>query len=243
MIQYREDRFMEIYRSNFYVRSLQLFFVILFSGALLFLSDENSILLHIAAMGVLCLGACFIVDFDILHPYCWYSAAFFLYADSYPILYYLGINKKFGYSKEIMVYQWVALLVFLIVLSPIKYKFETRKRDSYEALDSKYVRLFTTIMCFAMLVAVALIFRGNYANKKAIYAGGNIYLLMSFRIAIVLTMFYIYQFYNALKNKNKIDFFLFIKVGVPIVSFGMITGERDVMFTFLVVTVFILFFL
>ena len=84
---------------------LTLILIVTFLTGILFINLTEDILYHIFTLCFFCLVSAKIVNFDILHPYLWFSGFMCLYSISYPLLCYIGIYSTSGYRKEIMVYQ------------------------------------------------------------------------------------------------------------------------------------------
>jgi oligosaccharide repeat unit polymerase len=56
--------------------------------------------------------------FDLFHPYTWYTPFFFLYSASVPILVWLDIKEDIGSLQETVFLEWLALVVFLVIVGP-----------------------------------------------------------------------------------------------------------------------------
>ncbi|WP_270204935.1 hypothetical protein, partial [Clostridium perfringens] len=120
-------------KNNFVNKNkLILIFSIIISGMILCTSSDRSIIIHIGALLFLTVIACALGKFDIYNPYVWYSSFFFIYASAYPILYLIGYITKYGYSKETMIYQWIALSTILLVLPSYTIKFNINKDVNIE---------------------------------------------------------------------------------------------------------------
>ncbi len=258
-----------------------LFSLIFISGLLLLLSNEQNIALHITAFLTLSVGSMAIVKFNLLHPYCWYSLIFTLYSISYPILYLENIITKFGYKKELMILQWLALVTFLLVFSPhsnislqvrnsilgnnfkkrilelifkvyLKYKklsfinklvIKTQRINLKTRLkgicsQEKIIKLIINLICLTILISCVLIVKEGYTSKREIYASGNIFINLSFKLAIILTVLYLFQLLNKLYKENKIDSILFLKTWISIVALTLFSGERDLLFRLIIITTF-----
>lgn len=216
----------------------QLIFIIIVSGLILLFSDSTNIIIHIGSILVLSFGAIYIVKFDLLHPYFWYSTIFTLYSISYPILYSANIITRFGYNKQLIILQWLALTVFLLVFSPLSNITMNKDKKYIDIKLNKYVINF--IWCF-LLIATLLISRAGYTSKKDIYASGNIFVNFAFSLATLFTIIYMYNLIYKLISKAKIDVLLVIKVWSAIILLTLFSGERDLLFRLIVVTVFILY--
>lgn len=220
------------------VKYLIMLSVICCTGILLWVIEPLKIEIQIIAMVILCFAAIVLSEFDLLHPYFWFSSIFTIYSISYPILYKYGYVTKFGYSKDLMILQWLALSVFLIVVTPRKIIRTNALTYSRSSILNRYL---INILCILVLVSSIIIVREGYANKKEIYSSGNIFLLLSINFTIILTIIYMYQLIFQINRKNKLDKLLIIKVAISIFIITMFTGERDLIFRFLVVSILILY--
>ena len=220
------------------IKYFKLILFIIITGSMLWISSPNNIVVHILAMIILCISAIWIADFDLIHPYCWYSIAFTLYSVSYPILYVVGIKTEFGYSKEVIVLEWIALTVFLLIVSPKK---NVRgKNESLYKSNTLNEHVINIIWCL-LVVAALVIKKGGYGNKKEIYSSNNIFLNIAFYLAIIFTIMYMYELINNIVKFKKVNIKLIVKVGSAILFMTMFSGERDLLFRFLAVTVLVLY--
>lgn len=220
------------------IKYFKLILFIIITGLMLWISSPNNIVVHILAMIILCISAIWIADFDLIHPYFWYSITFTLYSVSYPILYAAGIKTEFGYSKEVIVLEWIALTVFLLIVSPKK---NVRgKNESLYKSNTLNEHVINIIWCL-LVVAALVIKKGGYGNKKEIYSSNNIFLNIAFYLAIIFTIMYMYELINNIVKFKKVNIKLIVKVGSAILFMTMFSGERDLLFRFLAVTVLVLY--
>ena len=97
---------------------------------MLLLSNDDQIIVHVFAIFVLAFGSCAVSNFDLFHPLCWFPPFYALYSSAYAILYLVGYNTKYGYSKEGLVYSWIGLAVFLICISTKKVSIIISRHDN-----------------------------------------------------------------------------------------------------------------
>ena len=207
----------------------------LLSGLLICLS--SNIKLHICGMVLLCIGAVIASNFDLMHPYCWFSIAFTLYSVSYPIIYLIGFyGNRYGYSGDLMLLQWIALAVFLVFVSPKKKRkinnFKINKISTFTEI--LYILLYMYI-CFAIIGII----NGGFATKGEIYATGNIFYKVAFRAAIMLTVIYAYMLVQKCICKSKFDIKLVILTGLILCLLTIFSGERDIGFKYIIITLLI----
>ncbi len=223
---------------NMIIDYFKLMVFIIISGIMLWISKPTDILIHILSMIILCIGAIYISRFNLIHPYFWYSTIFTIYSISYPILYLRGIIYRHGYTKELMFAQWFALTIFLLIVSPLKnfnldYSKIFRKNNI-----NKYM---IDIILIILVIASIIIKKNGYENKGEIYASNNIFLSIAFILATIVIIIFMYELINNIINKSKINKILILKVGFTLTIMTMFSGERDILFKFIVVTTLILY--
>ena len=221
--------------------------VITFVISLIVIEQTDDVLAHILSMLALCFVAVCVVKFDILHPYCWFSGFFGIYSVGYPILYYIGFPSFVGYTKNTMIYQLVALFVSLLLITPVNH---TKKIGNSNLNLKKFIISNTSlnkyvywIMLGLITVAAVLVSRMGFSGKDDIYKSGNIVLIAIFRLPLIIALFYTIQTvsYYIVKNKYPIrQSFLTLFCLLLITIFS---GERDFVFRFLIMGLFVLFFL
>jgi len=224
-------------RNKFLFKYIQLFLLILISGSLIWFS--SNIKVHICGMLILCFGAIIISGFDLMHPYFWYSVIFTLYSVSYPILYSAGVSKNYGYSDELMLLQWIALSVFLLVVSPKKVFVINKINSSKFSVFNKLLYKFLYIYICLAIIGIS---KSNFSTKVEIYSSRNLFYILSFRAALMLTIIYIYQLVQGCTSKKTVDVGLIVKTGVILFLMSMFSGERDIVFRYIAVTIFVLYY-
>ena len=158
-----------IVRTVVVVSYIKLLVYIAISGAVLLFS--NSPIFHIVGFGILVFGAMRIVRFDLAHPYVWYSFVFMMYSIGYPVLYIYGMTYDvYVYTKSLMFSQWLALVVFLLVLSPVKTDYSKLYGKKGKIISSKPIMILASI---ALVLTLFEISTGNYSHKSEIYAEGS----------------------------------------------------------------------
>ena len=214
--------------------------IIIASGIMLFISDDIQISIHVSALGLLSVGSCVIVKFDIMHPYCWYSIFFFLYSTSYSILYSQnGLNMNFGYSKRALVCCWIAQVVFLLVVSPKSYRSDNPLwlKEDIKTEPSAYLDIVINMLGAFLLFSAALALGIGATKKGQIYNANNPIIRIALYFSIIVPVIFTYQYYSKSRIKGNADISTIIRCGVPVCLFGFILGERDVYLRFLLILV------
>ncbi|HDR8349538.1 TPA: hypothetical protein QC261_005305, partial [Bacillus cereus] len=207
------------------VKYLMLISFILLSGILVLFSSDP--VYQIYGMVLLCIGAIIISGFDLIHPYFWYSTIFTLYSISYPILYINEKNTLYGLSNQLMIMQWLALVVFLIIVTPTKVSRLTTLNFRRVSLLNKRLYQFLSIL---IVLSVINITRSGFSTKLDIYESGNIINIIAFRAVLLLIILYIYRLTEKFLFNNQIDTGLIIKTGIVIMLMVIFSGERDILF-------------
>jgi oligosaccharide repeat unit polymerase len=221
----------KLYYNLFYPHIL-LFIVVILSGLLLLIS--NNIILDIIAITVLVLGGMFTVNFDLAHPFMWYSSVFMLYSIAYPVLYVLGASPSFPnvYTKSLMTSQWLALAVFLVIVSPVKINYSVLNLRSKK---TKYINVLLIISILVCLTTILVISTGDFSDKRSIYSEIPAIMNIGYRSALVLLILFAYTLSEfALKNRrvNILSTF-FVTSTIFLTTF--FTGERDLAIRLLII--------
>lgn len=219
------------------IKKILIIFIIFISGSLLYLSSENKIIMHILSLVFLASVAFAITKGDIMHPYAWFPAIFCLYSISYPVLFLLGYKEHLGYTKQLMILQWLALSSYLVVVSPVA------NTESLPESDSN-IDFSVFIFLLALICAVVSIYFKVYgfSGKKEIYASGNLLILIAMRLPIYLAIFHLYAMTCRLcQRKGRYSYSSSWVAFAGVTLLAMFSGERDFMFRFVVITFFVLY--
>lgn len=215
--------------------------VIIITGIIIYAT--SNIKLQILAFGTLALFGAIMVKFDIFHPYCWFSGMFLLYSLSYPILYCTGnldpwLLEKAGIPNKLIFLEWVAFSIFLLVVSPKQVKFINKRNK--KLLFTKANKLLYVVMYTVVLLAVVSISQGGFKHKREIYAANNALYKISFIIIYMILVVYVYACLHYMDNfryRSRLIFFTFLLTFL----ITMYSGERDILFMYLLLTIFILY--
>lgn len=203
----------------------------------------NDPLVNSLGMIALCVLSMCICGFQPIHPYFWFSGLFTLYSVSYPILYYMGFSNfaYWTYTKETMQYQWVALVVFLLIFTPKnnkKYDFGYLRENiensniRFNSTNRLMIRVIELILIFVSLILMSK----GYTSKKQIQAAGDIFFSIGERLAMMLDIYFAYYLICSVgKEKESLKDFRseFIWSIIPIALFTLFTGDRSNAFRYL----------
>lgn len=205
-------------------------------GILLIRSPINNIIIPLISIFILILASCIVVRFDIFHPYVWYNTLCGLYLCAYPILYYNGLYKQYGYSKLILCYGWLALST-IILICPIE-QIKPRKEKSND--NKGIIEIIGVFMdIFIISVMLFIFLSGKYTHKNAIYSANNLFFKLAFILVYFKILIYIYNLCKKINLKKSRS--IIVKNGFIIFFVSLITGERDYFFSYLLITLLLLF--
>lgn len=214
--------------------------------SLLIVCNTGIILLHIAAMILLCVVAIVEVKMDILHPYCWLSGFFCLYSISYPILISIGVPSNIGYTYESMVYQLVALFVVLLVITPQNHTKKINdinlQKEKYAINIGHYSLPIYYSMLFIIFIATVYVSKMGFSGKDDIYERGGSLLNAIFRLPLIISLFYTVLFCSIYSNSKKIPKKLLSFTFAALLAITLFSGERDFIFRFLLMNLFLFIF-
>lgn len=204
----------------------------------IYVSDE--IYVHIGSIVLLGAVAVTQVKFDLLHPYFWFSGFFCLYSIAYPLMRANGYGSV-SYTKEVMVLQLVALFTLLVVVTPESHlKLEqidtTKFQDGIGILN----KLIYALLLAVLALATFYVIRGGFGGKSEIYASGNPILTFAFRCPLILTLVYAMSVVSNYIKQRKLPVKEMLISTVALLLITLFSGERDFVFRFLLVNIFIL---
>jgi len=211
-------------------------FIIIYKLILIIISSgffySNLIGYHIISLLILVLGSMILVKFDILHPYTWFGGIYLLYSLSYPILYLLNsIHAQIGYSKEIMILQWLAYAVFFIFVSSSRIqKYETQKMYNIHPIN-RYI-----IVIAILIILVTISYLASLGNIKKTDIEETFIVFIGFRMGLILLVIYSIELINYINLKSKKIFYLIIVVFLTMFLLFLYSGERDFLYRFFIIT-------
>lgn len=217
-----------------FINYLELFFWIILSGIILFLADN--IIWHIISIIILLFGSAKTVKFDLIHPFVWYSIFFGIYSIAYPIIYFFNVNRTYIYTKELMYTQWMALVIFLLIVSPSKVTYSNLKDIRKDNIMSKLLNI---LLSSIIIVTIMYLSRGTHTRKSELYAQKSLILDMGFKAVLVFLMIYAINItIDAIKNK-KLNIKTVIYSFILIFLMFFFSGERDLILRFIVFTFYV----
>jgi oligosaccharide repeat unit polymerase len=140
------------------------------------------------------------------------------------------------YTKTLMFAQWLALTVFLIIVTPKKVDYNILRMNTIKAIPTKILIILISV---AVLATIFEIMQGGYAHKGQIYSEGSIIIQIGFRAALVLLIVYTINLTEFSLNKNKFDINTVLYVGGFIFTLVLFSGERDLILRYLIITLFV----
>ena len=202
---------------------------------MLFIS--SNVIYDIIALIILVFGAMSLVKFDLAHPYVWFSFVYMLYSISYPIFYTIDMTYDvYIYTKSLMFSQWLALVVFLLVVTPKKIDY-SRLRDTKTRLVSN--KFLLIIVSLILLITIIEISTGGYSHKGEIYESGSLIVSIGFRAALIFLMLYTMNLSIYASKNLKLDIKLTIYVFFIMFLLVFFSGERDLLIRFFIILSFV----
>jgi len=206
---------------------------ILSSGVLIISMHETSD--WILGLALLVGVALALAEFDLFHPYTWYVPFFFLYSASVPILVWLEIKEDIGDLQETVFLEWLALTVFLLVVGPVGRKLMLPSQQLPRMKVMAWV-----LLTLSMAVSAAYlghIWQNNLASKYEIALSPSVLARLdpAFSVyALVYTMLLCIAFQHKVFPWGLIV----CALGWNVLAF-LLSGERDLVFRILWITVFL----
>jgi oligosaccharide repeat unit polymerase len=223
---------------------LTLILIVTFLTGILFINLTEDILYHIFTLCFFCLVSAKIVNFDILHPYLWFSGFMCLYSISYPLLCYIGIYSTSGYRKEIMVYQLTAMFVGCLVSGANKNKKININNIKQIHIDVHLInKLLYFFIVVSILLATVFVSKTGYIGKDDVYENGGLVLNFIFKLPLVLTIIYTISVLSYISQKKSLPLKQIIGVGFTLLVLTLYSGERDFFFRFIMVNLFIFWYM
>lgn len=219
-----------------------LIFTFIIAFAMIVFSEN--IIIHIISILFMCSVAVGLVGFDLIHPYFWFSGFFTLYSVAYPIIVAMGFPSKIVYSKDVMIYQLVALFTILFVVSPNSvstYKKEKMYNIKFDI--GVFNRLIYMALIILIVLAAAYVSKAGFGGKDEIYASGNMILTKMFRLPLILAFLYTLSVISEYSKSRKLPIGQIIFTGAALCFITLFSGERDFIFRFLLLTIFMLWVL
>lgn len=211
--------------------------------ACLMVKVSESLYIHMAAMILVCFTAIVEVKGNLMHPYVWFSAFFGLYSIGYPWTLAMGFTSRVGYSKETMLYQLLALITVLIAIGPKCIKEDDKWIKDYDISLGVLNKIIYIVLVMLIVVGALYVSRSGFSGKDDIYNSGNTLLIMIFRLPLILTLLYALSVTTTYYREGKFPVKQAIITFIALLLITLFSGERDFVFRFVLVNIFILWFL
>jgi len=203
------------------------------SGVLVTVSTE----LHHWILGLVLLTATsmVVVRLDLFHPFTWFSPFFFLYSASVPILVWLEIKEDIGSLHETIFLEWIALAVFMLVVGP------RQREPRFEGKISVDARITAWLLSTISLAVSGLylwhIWHANLTSKYEIALSTSILAKLDPAFS-VFAIAYAVLVAGAFQRQRFPWALISFAIGWNALSF-LFSGERDLVFRILWVTIFL----
>ena len=156
----------------------------------------------------------------------------------------LYTSSRIGYSKEIMIYQLVAIFVSLLFITPKKVQYPNFRDKNQMRIDLGIFNKIIYILLILSLVFVAYyVSNQGYTGKSEIYDAGPLWVRIVFRFPLIISILYtmsIINYYSEHKYLPKKQMSL---VGGALLIITLFSGERDFVFRFIIITIMLLWML
>jgi len=218
---------------------LELFLFIFTSLVLLLLS--KSLLFDVLSFLVLVTGSMYVVRFNLAHPYTWYTGFFSLYALGYPILLiFESANPvhNYGYSKELIVLHWIALVTFLLVVNPKVKNLRTIKK-SFKGFNNQLNKYVFYILSIAMFLFSIYLMLQGFNSKSDIGNSNSFIVFLGMRLALVYILVAAIELINAISKTGKINYFYASTTIFLLVLIFYYSAERDLLLRYLLILFYI----
>lgn len=224
---------------NTIIKIFHLTWITLMAAVGIYISD--SLMIHVFLVLIVCTCAILEVNFDLLHPYTWFSGFMGLYSVAYPLICVMGFPSKVGYSKDTMLYQLLYIYVSLLVITPAFNKDKNNTEKGRMNVDiGVFNRLIYFLMSFLIIVGSIIVYKRGFSGKDDIYMSGDLILLMIFRLPLILTLLYTILVLSIYSKTKKFPFKQMIITAGVLLFITLFSGERDFIFRFLIANIMIL---
>lgn len=174
-------------------------------------------------------------DFDLLHPYTWFTPFFFLYSASVPILVWLDVKEDIGQLQATISMEWLALAAFLLVIGP-------QRRDLLVS-DAPVPNVQVSAWIILVLsVATSILYLGhiwvnNLVTKYEIALSDSVLARLDPAFSVYALAFGLLMAISCQKGVIPWSLVL-LTLGWNVLAF-LICGERDLVFRVLWLSVFL----
>lgn len=220
-----------------------LILLLTFLISLLCILVSDNIDIHIASFLFFCIVQIAVVNFDLFHPYCWFTSFFALYSCGFPIIISLGFSSRSYYTKEVMVYQLIALFVFLWVVG-------TRSLGNNKIQINQFnidIGIFNKFIYYSLLIIIFItgiyVYRSGFGGKGEIYEQGNLILNLFFKLPLVFALLSTITLITQYSKTKKVPMYTILFSGIALGTITIFSGERDFIFRYVLMTLLAFWFL
>lgn len=214
------------------INKMLLMIMLLLSGFVMY--TTNSPLVQVYAFVIQYLLTIFLLKTDFINPLFWFLGGLTIYSIGYPLLYIADVETIVQLTTEPLKWSWLAYFIFVISFRSTNAvcKFHV----DCNMIDKSFIKKFIYISGLFVLVSVLLIADSGYANKGEIYSDGNLYISMAFYIIYVIHTIYVWIMQlNYIEGES--NYYLIVYIGIISLLMTMYSGERDILFRFMIITV------
>ncbi|MGM0897046.1 MAG: O-antigen polysaccharide polymerase Wzy [Bacillota bacterium] len=215
-------------------------FNIIVSGILLIYA--NSLEQYIFSILLLSFGATVSVKFNISHPYVWYTAFFTVYALGYPLLILLDANNPnymYGYSKDLFILHWIALVTFLVIVTPKKVDIK-KNREKFKTVNFFYGKQIFWVFTFLSILFTLFMQAQGFTSKDQLASSNSTLVDFGMRFLLVYILVAAVQIVKDVIEGKKNAFYTHTLVTFSVLVLVMLaTAERDLLLRYILVVFFI----
>lgn len=199
---------------------------------------SHNLLVSIIAFFIFTIVLISLVDFDILHPFTWFSPFFTLYSVSYPFLVYTGEKPELGYTMQTLLLEWIAFITFAIVIGPRKIRLKKFKKQPL-VNTTTIIRVLIFITFFMTFLYIIYIYSNGYTSKYEISSSGSFFIKFGafFTIFTLLSALYIS---NRIILMKKLPWRMIILTTLWMVISFLVSGERDFIYRHIWIIIFLI---
>ncbi len=221
----------------------KLFLIAIGFAAYRIISSTSHITVQVVTAAAACLVPALLVRLDVLHPWCWYGGFFALYTVAYPLLYMMGY-ANYGYDRQILLYPLLGLYTALLMVPGKSYSYGLARESEGFTVRTGVLNKFLYLLVALVLLGGSLyISRRGFSNKKDIYAATGLLMTAVFRIPLILSILIpmvVVDHHNRARKLPK-NWILLGFAGVAAIT--LFSGERDLIFRFLIIMFLLLYYL
>lgn len=177
------------------------------------------------------------VRLELLHPFTWFVPLFMLYSISYPLLVYMEQIPDNGYTFQVILLEWFALIAFIITIGPKRGKIIPFKMP---LRNFKFILQMLLIITFLFTcIYILYIYSNGLSSKYEISLSNSVFIKFGSFFSIFTLVYAIYISNEMIKNKS-LSTKIIILSTIWIVLAFLISGERDFLYRHVLITIFLI---